>query len=150
MEPTKRQQRVLNFIRQYYRQFRVPPTIREIGAGLGIKSPNGVMCHVRALERKGFVYQNPNGFRWLAKESDNHMAAKLLLQEAVELLEKTLEEISSFFSDSDALYILGHDIKTFLEKLKEEPPDATMPTATRESSDAECQKDQPPTSTSPA
>src|SRR5438034_7586991 len=27
------------------------PTVREIGDGFEIKSPNGVMCHLKALER---------------------------------------------------------------------------------------------------
>ena len=29
------------------------PTVREIGREFGIKSPNGVMCHLRALEARG-------------------------------------------------------------------------------------------------
>ncbi len=28
------------------------PTVREIGAHFGIGSPNGVMCHLKALDRK--------------------------------------------------------------------------------------------------
>jgi repressor LexA len=31
------------------------PTVREIGAGFKIKSPNGVMCHLKALEKKGLI-----------------------------------------------------------------------------------------------
>ena len=31
------------------------PTVREIAAEFGFKSPNGVECHLRALERKGYL-----------------------------------------------------------------------------------------------
>src|SRR5205814_6254632 len=31
------------------------PTVREIGDGFKIKSPNGVMCHLKALEKKGLI-----------------------------------------------------------------------------------------------
>lgn len=31
------------------------PTVREIGQHFRIRSPNGVMCHLRALERKGII-----------------------------------------------------------------------------------------------
>jgi repressor LexA len=32
-----------------------PPTVREIASHMGISSPNGVMCHLKALEDKGFI-----------------------------------------------------------------------------------------------
>jgi repressor LexA len=35
------------------------PTVREIAASLGIKSPNGVVCHLDALERKGLIKRTP-------------------------------------------------------------------------------------------
>ena len=31
------------------------PTVREIGNEFGIRSPNGVMCHLKALEKKGLI-----------------------------------------------------------------------------------------------
>ena len=33
----------------------VPPTVREIGKRFEIGSPNGVMCHLKALEKKGYI-----------------------------------------------------------------------------------------------
>ncbi len=53
--PTQRQFYVLNFMRQFLLEKGLPPTIREIGEAIGVSSPNGVMCHVRALQRKGLV-----------------------------------------------------------------------------------------------
>ena len=33
----------------------VQPTVREIGQAIGVTSPNGVMVHLRALEKKGWI-----------------------------------------------------------------------------------------------
>ena len=52
---TERQQMVLDFIRQSILDRGYPPTLREIGARMGIRSTNGVNDHLRALERKGYL-----------------------------------------------------------------------------------------------
>src|SRR5215831_4814559 len=52
---TQRQQMVLDFIRQSISDRGYPPTLREIGAHMGIRSTNGVNDHLRALERKGYL-----------------------------------------------------------------------------------------------
>jgi repressor LexA len=52
---TQRQQMVLDFIRQSIMDRGYPPTLREIGARMGIRSTNGVNDHLRALERKGYL-----------------------------------------------------------------------------------------------
>src|ERR1043166_1914011 len=52
---TDRQQQVLSYIRQSIHERGYPPTLREIGAHMGIRSTNGVNDHLRALERKGYL-----------------------------------------------------------------------------------------------
>ena len=52
---THRQQMVLDFIRESIADRGYPPTLREIGARMGIRSTNGVNDHLRALERKGYL-----------------------------------------------------------------------------------------------
>src|SRR3954449_12491000 len=52
---TDRQQQVLGYIRQSIHERGYPPTLREIGAFMGIRSTNGVNDHLRALERKGYL-----------------------------------------------------------------------------------------------
>lgn len=52
---TPRQYEVLEYIRQSIRDRGYPPTLREIGSHMGIKSTNGVNDHLRALENKGFL-----------------------------------------------------------------------------------------------
>jgi len=52
---TDRQLEVLRFIARQIEECGYPPTIREIGEGLDIRSTNGVNDHLKALERKGYV-----------------------------------------------------------------------------------------------
>jgi len=62
---TGRQQDVLRFIQSQITQIGYPPTIREIGKELGLKSTNGVNDHLKALERKGFIAREVNKSRSL-------------------------------------------------------------------------------------
>jgi repressor LexA len=52
---TKRQEQTLDFIRRSIEDRGYPPTLREIGEHMGIRSTNGVNDHLRALERKGYL-----------------------------------------------------------------------------------------------
>jgi repressor LexA len=54
-ELTDRQLEVLRFIARQIDEAGYPPTIREIGEALDIRSTNGVNDHLKALERKGFL-----------------------------------------------------------------------------------------------
>ncbi len=60
---TKRQKAVYEFIRDKIRNRGYGPTVREIGEKFKISSPNGVMCHLRALEKKGVITREPNRSR---------------------------------------------------------------------------------------
>lgn len=50
-----RQLAALTFIRESISSKGYPPTLREIGDALGIKSTNGVNDHLAALEKKGYI-----------------------------------------------------------------------------------------------
>ena len=52
---TARQQAVYEFIHGRVTERGYGPTVREIGEHFKISSPNGVMCHLRALEKKGIL-----------------------------------------------------------------------------------------------
>ena len=54
-ELTERQQEILDYISNSIRHRGYPPTIREIGEYMGIRSTNGVNDHLKALERKGHL-----------------------------------------------------------------------------------------------
>jgi len=52
---TDRQQQVLDFIGRSIHERGYPPTLREIGEHMKIRSTNGVNDHLKALERKGYL-----------------------------------------------------------------------------------------------
>jgi repressor LexA len=52
---TDRQEMVLQYIQSSIVDRGYPPTLREIGNFMGIRSTNGVNDHLRALERKGYL-----------------------------------------------------------------------------------------------
>ena len=58
---TQRQAEVLAFISANSHLY--GPTVREIAAAFSIRSPNGVICHLEALERKGRIRRTPNAVR---------------------------------------------------------------------------------------
>src|SRR5438093_2285795 len=60
---TSRQQEIYDFICHRIDERGYPPTIRDIGTAFDIKSPNGVMCHLKALEKKGFIVRDGKSAR---------------------------------------------------------------------------------------
>jgi len=52
---TPRQREIYDFIRSKIESRGYGPTVREIGEAFKIRSPNGVMCHLKALEKKGLI-----------------------------------------------------------------------------------------------
>jgi repressor LexA len=52
---TQRQKQIYEFIRETIESRGYPPTVREIGKAFNIESPNGVMCHLNALVKKGMI-----------------------------------------------------------------------------------------------
>ncbi len=60
---TPRQREIYDFIREKIERRGYGPTVREIGLGFAIKSPNGVMCHLKALEKKGLILREGHAAR---------------------------------------------------------------------------------------
>lgn len=69
-ELTKRQGEILNFIKEYIVKYGYPPTVREIGAALGVSSPATIHAHLNNLEDKGFI----------KKEESKNRAIELLVE----------------------------------------------------------------------
>jgi repressor LexA len=55
-----RQQRVLNVIRDSVERRGYPPSMREIGADVGLTSSSSVAHQLRMLEEKGYIKRDPN------------------------------------------------------------------------------------------
>jgi repressor LexA len=123
MEPPKltdRQRAVYEFVRDRIENRGYGPTVREIGQHFKIRSPNGVMCHLKALEKKGLIlrdrspssshglsrairlsdeYQEPKGFPLAGQ------IAAGVLHEAIEQGERV--DFDEFFSSRNKnLFVL--------------------------------------------
>ena len=62
---TERQNQVYEFLRDFVRRNGKPPTIKEIGNGLGTSSTSGVHKMLVVLETKGYITRTPNEARGL-------------------------------------------------------------------------------------
>jgi repressor LexA len=60
---TERQREIYEFIREKIENRGYGPTVREIGDAFKISSPNGVMCHLNALVKKGLITRDPKHAR---------------------------------------------------------------------------------------
>lgn len=67
---TERQRDVYDFIREKIRARGYGPTVREIGDRFDIRSPNGVVCHLKALEKKGLISREANRSRAIQLAGD--------------------------------------------------------------------------------
>lgn len=94
---TTRQRDVLDFIRTKIEGRGYGPTVREIGEAFEIASPNGVMCHLKALEKKGLISREANRSRaiQLSPEAQTPTGVPLVgsiaagnLTEAIEVAER--------------------------------------------------------------
>ena len=52
---TERQRELLDIVVEYASAHGYPPTLRDIGQHMCIRSTNGVNDHLKALERKGYI-----------------------------------------------------------------------------------------------
>ena len=55
---TPKQEAIYKFIRSRILSGDPAPTVREIADEFGIRSPNGVMCHLKAIEKKGHIVRD--------------------------------------------------------------------------------------------
>src|SRR5436189_2701291 len=91
---TSRQKSVYEFIRTKIRARGYGPTVREIGLEFELASPNGVMCHLKALEKKGLIKREPNMSRaiMLATESVEQGGLPLVGEIAAGALHEAIEQ----------------------------------------------------------
>jgi repressor LexA len=59
MKISKRQQDILDFIKSEVKSKGYPPSVREIGAAVGLASSSTVHGHLARLESKGFIRRDP-------------------------------------------------------------------------------------------
>lgn len=62
---SNRQSQILDFLRRETRSKGYPPSVREIGAAVGLSSSSSVHAHLRSLERGGFLKRQSSKSRAL-------------------------------------------------------------------------------------
>lgn len=73
---TKKQEEVLVFIKKYIVTNGYPPSVREICAGLDLKSPATVHVHLNQLQMRGAITKAKSKFRTIEVVGDNEYAPK--------------------------------------------------------------------------
>ena len=81
---TPRQQRVLAHIKDSIEQRGYPPSMREIGASVGLTSTSSVAHQLKVLEEKGYLKRDPNRPRALEVFLPEVMAARRSISAAEE------------------------------------------------------------------
>ena len=105
---TARQRNVFDYVNEKIQERGYGPTVREIGEFFNIASPNGVICHLKALEKKGLISREPNMSRAIQIKIDLTEEAGLplvgeiaagCLHEAIEQAERV--DFGSMFARDD-------------------------------------------------
>ncbi|HYI99406.1 MAG TPA: transcriptional repressor LexA, partial [Thermoleophilaceae bacterium] len=88
LDLTKRQQEIFDFIKRHSAKYGYPPTVRDIGAAVGLASSSTVHAHLANLEKLGLLRRDPSKPR------------------AIELLDRALEQVKSVVRP-DGLPLVG-------------------------------------------
>jgi repressor LexA len=105
---TKRQKQIYEFIKDKILNRGYGPTVREIGKAYGIRSPNGVMCHLKALEKKGLISR------------EEHMSRAIQLTDQPQLKRTSLPLAGQIAAGSPVLAVEDMDRVDFAPLFKEE------------------------------
>src|SRR5262249_43865582 len=70
-----RQAKVLEFVLTYSRENGASPTVREVMAFLGVRTPRGALIHLQALTKKGFLKHTPRIARGYRAANEGSPAA---------------------------------------------------------------------------
>ena len=62
---TQKEREVLNFIREYWKNYQLYPSFREIGSGIGLRSASSVSRYIRSLTEKGEILPHKGKMRCL-------------------------------------------------------------------------------------
>lgn len=72
---TDRQKAILEFISQQMRDRGYPPSVREIGAEVGLTSPSTVHSHLATLQKAGYLRRDPTKPRAIEVRWDSNSGA---------------------------------------------------------------------------
>ncbi len=86
-ELTERQKSIFNYIKKEIASKGYPPSVREIGKAVGLKSPASVHSHLKTLEKKGYLRRDPEKPRAIEVLKDNKNTNGNKADDSKEILE---------------------------------------------------------------
>ncbi len=101
---TPRQKEVLDFLEAYIARHGYPPAIRDIGAHLRVNGTLGVMKHLTAREKKGYIRRDSGNSRGIRLASHGARAASLPVVGVVRagMLQPAVEDIEGYLAIDQA------------------------------------------------
>jgi repressor LexA len=120
---TQRQKMVLEFIQTTIDTDGYPPTLREIGNFMGIRSTNGVNDHLRALERKGYLTRKDMKSRTLRPTRAVERLLRSSTLTATNTNDEELDDGADFDDTMIEIPILGRVAAGALQEAIEQPSD---------------------------
>ena len=80
------QQAIYEYIQAYYKENGFPPSVREIGQAVGLRSTATVHAHLKNMEQKGMLTRDPSKQRALilTQQDEEEPAAKVAASAAVD------------------------------------------------------------------
>ena len=117
---TKKQEKILIYIKKYIAKNDFPPTIREIGKGINLSSPATVHAHLKNLIEKGYIRRNPTNNRIIDLLVPNEFIPKISDTINIPLLSNTLKPTTinipkSFSQDKELFAFQIDEQNTFLK-----------------------------------
>ncbi len=117
---TPKQEEVFNFIKKYSAEHGFPPSVREICANLGLRSPATVQAHINHLKEAGVIKNSSNKFRTIEILTENEYLTKNEDVIKVPLLGKVtagnpieaIEKPDEYFDIPQSLVPIGKNIFT--------------------------------------
>lgn len=109
---TARQKEILDYIREFIDAHGWSPSLREIGERFSIKTPYGVLCHLRALEKKGAISRltrHARAIRVIDDELPDDDLPYDLLYDRIDALTKTLEFIYQLTFENDVRRLIENE-----------------------------------------
>jgi len=108
---TPRQQAILRVIRESVEVRGYPPSVREIGEGVGLTSPSSVAHQLTTLERLGFLRRDPHRPRALVVSDPNETdVAASATQEDLDSSGSTSTKPPRLRAVADIAPVPGHDV----------------------------------------
>ncbi|WP_129125894.1 transcriptional repressor LexA [Geomonas oryzae] len=98
-ELTSRQKEVLEIVSRHIEEYGYPPTLREIGAKLGVSGTLGVLKHLDALERKGYLRRQEGSTRGITlSQQGQGVPLPIVGQVRAGTLHPAIEDVEGHFT----------------------------------------------------